>query len=174
MTSTKTRNQSPAVALRKMKRSVMKRANVIAINAHNAHNTSIEKIISFGASTGMREFLSIAMTIAWQEQKLGMEIYSMIGKLPRKSLPRIHTALKNKVNSTKPNYNYNLQSAKNFLAQAKIMIEVRNAGKENLEEIQQADNLYLALRQHENSHEFYANHSNPVETGAITEDDLVY
>ena len=126
-TPTKTRVQSPAVARRKMMRSVVKRANIIAKNAYNVHNSSIERIASHGAATSKNEFLSIAMTIAWKEQKTGQIIYSVAGKIPRKSMQTIHSALKAKIIQT--NAYINLTQDDRHHEQAKTMILARNAGK---------------------------------------------
>ena len=98
--TTSTRKQSPAVAQRKLVRAVMKRANAIARNAYNSHNTSTQRIAQFGAAVSMSEFLSESMKIAWAEVKTGSTIYQNVGKLPRKTLPRIHAALAKKVAET--------------------------------------------------------------------------
>jgi hypothetical protein len=125
--STKVRAQSPTVARRKMMRSVVKRANIIAKNAHNVHNSSIERIAEHGASTSKNEFLSIAMTIAWKEQKTGQTIYEVQGKIPRKSMQDIHKALKAKVIQT--NSDNSLTQSDRHHEQTRTMILARNAGK---------------------------------------------
>ena len=131
-TSIKTRNQSPAVARRKMMRSIVKRANVIAKNAYNIHNSSIERIAKYGAATSKNEFLSESMSIAWKEQKTGQVIYNVVGKIPRKSMQDIHKALKAKViqlNKT------DMLNPNSFFIQAQTMILARNAGKHSDEDI---------------------------------------
>ena len=115
--STKVRAQSPAVARRKMMRSIVKRANIIAKNAHNVHNSSIERIAEHGASTSKNEFLSEAMSIAWKEQKTGQIIYQVQGKIPRKSMQDIHSALKAKIIQT--NSDSNLTQADRHHEQAR-------------------------------------------------------
>jgi hypothetical protein len=125
--TTKTRNQSPAVARRKMMRSVVKRANIIAKNAYNVHNSSIERIAEFGAATSKNEFLSESMSIAWKEQKTGQTIYEMQGNIPRKSMQDIHKALKAKITQT--NADQTITQADRHHEQAKTMILARNAGK---------------------------------------------
>ena len=135
MTST-TRNQSPAVAKRKMIRAVMKRANAIAKNAYNAHNTSTKRIAQFGAATSMTEFLAEAMKIAWAEVKTGKTIYQNVGKLPRKTLPRIHAALAKKVVET--NADKALSQEDRHYIQAKTMLVAKSAGEVSQEELDYA------------------------------------
>lgn len=126
-TSTKTRNQSPLVAKRKMLRSIMNRANAIAKNAFNAHNTSVERIAMFGAATTMQEFVAVSMQIAWEEQRTGQTIYQNVGKLPRKTMPRIHAALAKKVAET--NLNLTMSEPQRFYVQAKTMLIAKAAGE---------------------------------------------
>ena len=125
--TTSTRKQSPAVAQRKLVRSVMKRANAIARNAYNAHNTSTQRIAQFGAAVSMSEFLSEAMKIAWVEAKTGETIYHNVGKLPRKTLPRIHAALAKKVAET--NADTTLSQEDRCFYQAKTMLIAKSAGE---------------------------------------------
>ena len=136
--STKVRTQSPAVARRKMMRSIVKRANIIAKNAHNVHNSSIERIAEHGASTSKNEFLSEAMSIAWKEQKTGQTIYAVQGKIPRKSMQDIHNALKAKIIQT--NADNTLTTADRNHEQARTMILARNAGKHEESEMELAFN----------------------------------
>ena len=126
MTST-TRNQSPAVAKRKMIRAVMKRANAIAKNAYNAHNTSTKRIAEHGAAVSMTEFVAEAMKIAWAEVKTGKTIYQNVGKPPRKTLPRIHAALAKKVAET--NADASLSQEDRHFYQAKTMLLAKSAGE---------------------------------------------
>ncbi len=142
MTST-TRNQSPAVAKRKMIRAVMKRANAIAKNAYNAHNTSTKRIAQFGAATSMTEFLAEAMKIAWAEVKTGKTIYQNVGKLPRKTLPRIHAALAKKV--AKTNADTTLSQADRHYIQAKTMLFTKSAGEVSQEELDMAESYAYNL-----------------------------
>ena len=130
--TTSTRKQSPAVAQRKLVRSVMKRANAIARNAYNAHNTSTQRIAQFGAAVSMSEFLSEAMKIAWVEAKTGETIYHNVGKLPRKTLPRIHAALAKKVAET--NADTTLSQEDRCFYQAKTMLIAKSAGEVSQEE----------------------------------------
>jgi hypothetical protein len=125
--ATKIRKQSPVVARRKMLRAVVKRANIIAKNAYNVHNTSIKRIASYGAAISKNEFLSEAMSIAWKEQKTGQTIYDVQGKIPRKSMQDIHNALSNKVKQT--NADPILTQEERHYEQARTMIFARNAGK---------------------------------------------
>ena len=135
MTST-TRNQSPAVAKRKLVRAVMKRANAIAKNAYNAHNTSTQRIAEHGAAVSMTEFLAEAMKIAWAEVKTGKTIYQNVGKLPRKTLPRIHAALAKKVVETSTDTTLS-QSDRHYI-QAKTMLIAKSAGEVSQEELDTA------------------------------------
>ena len=127
--ATKTRFQSPAVARRKMLRSVMKRANYIAKNAHNVHNSSIERVAKYGASTSPSEFLSMSISIAWKEQKTGAEIYKVVGKIPRKSIQTIHAALNAKMAELKADKLNTQNPAEYNFVLAKTLIFSRNAGK---------------------------------------------
>ena len=138
-TTAKTRNQSPVVARRKMMRSIVKRANVIAKNAYNVHNSSIDRIAAHGAATSKNEFLSIAMTIAWKEQKTGQEIYKIQGNIPRKSMQDIHKALKSKITQT--NKDTQLTKSDRYHEQARTMILARNAGKHDESDMQLAYNI---------------------------------
>ena len=146
MTST-TRNQSPAVAKRKMIRAVMKRANAIARNAYNAHNTSTKRIAQFGAATSMTEFVAEAMKIAWAEFKTGKTIYQNVGKLPRKTLPRIHAALAKKVVET--NADKALLQADRHYIQAKTMLIAKSAGEVSQEELDTAESYAYNLASNE-------------------------
>jgi len=146
MTST-TRNQSPAVAKRKMIRAVMKRANAIAKNAYNAHNTSTKRIAQFGAATSMTEFLAEAMKIAWAEVKTGKTIYQNVGKLPRKTLPRIHAALAKKV--AKTNADTTLSQADRHYIQAKTMLFTKSAGEVSQDELDTAESYAYNLASNE-------------------------
>ena len=128
-----TRNQSPAVAQRKLVRAVMKRANAIAKNAYNAHNTSTKRIAEHGAAVSMTEFVAEAMKIAWAEVKTGKTIYQNVGKLPRKTLPRIHAALAKKVAET--NANTAMSQEDRHYIQAKTMLIAKSAGEVSQEEI---------------------------------------
>lgn len=123
----KTRNQSPLVAKRKMLRAIMNRANAIAKNAYNAHNTSVTRIAQFGAATTMQEFVAVSMQIAWEEQRSGKTIYQNVGKLPRKTLPRIHAALAKKVAET--NADSDLSQEDRYFIQAKTMLIAKAAGE---------------------------------------------
>jgi hypothetical protein len=130
--STKVRVQSPAVARRKMMRSVVKRANIIAKNAYNIHNSSIQRIAEFGAATSKNEFLSESMSIAWKEQKTGKTIYNVVGKIPRKSMQDIHKALKAKITQLSQT---DMSTQNSFFIQAQTMILARNAGKHSDEDM---------------------------------------
>jgi hypothetical protein len=141
-TSTKSRNQSPAVAQRKMLRSIMNRANAIAKNAYNAHNTSLERIATFGAATTMQEFIAVSMQLAWEESRTGQTLYTMVGKLPRKTMPRIHSALAMKVTQT--NADTFMSQSQRFYIQAKTMLIAKTAGDPSQEEIKQAYNIAYA------------------------------
>lgn len=125
--TTSTRKQSPAVAKRKMIRAVMNRANQIARNAYNAHNTSTQRIAQFGAAVSMTEFLTESMKIAWAEVKTGTTIYENVGKLPRKTLPRIHAALAKKVEET--NADDSLTQEDRHFYQAKTMLLAKSSGE---------------------------------------------
>ncbi len=146
MTST-TRNLSPAVAKRIMIRAVMKRANAIAKNAYNAHNTSTKRIAQFGAATSMTEFLAEAMKIAWAEVKTGKTIYQNVGKLPRKTLPRIHAALAKKV--AKTNADTTLSQADRHYIQAKTMLFTKSAGEVSQDELDTAESYAYNLASNE-------------------------
>ena len=146
MTST-TRNQSPAVAKRKMIRAVMKRANQIARNAYNAHNTSTKRIAKHGAAVSMTEFVAEAMKIAWAEVKTGKTIYQNVGKLPRKTLPRIHAALAKKVAET--NADKALSQEDRHYIQAKTMLVAKSAGEVSQEELDMAESYAYNLASNE-------------------------
>ncbi len=145
--TTSTRNQSPTVAKRKMIRAVMKRANAIARNAYNAHNTSTKRIAQFGAATSMTEFVAEAMKIAWAEFKTGKTIYQNVGKLPRKTLPRIHAALAKKVVET--NADKALLQADRHYIQAKTMLIAKSAGEVSQEELDTAESYAYNLASNE-------------------------
>jgi len=134
----KTRNQSPIVARKKMLRSVMKRASIIAKNAYNVHNTSIERIAAFGAAKSVTEFNREALLLSWAEYRAGKEIYQVEGKIPRKSMQTIHTALALKVTQT--NADSTLSQEERHYEQAKTMILSRNAGKYDESEMELAYN----------------------------------
>jgi len=139
----KTRNQSPIVARKKMLRSVMKRASIIAKNAYNVHNTSIERIAAFGAAKSVTEFNREALSLAWAEYRAGKEIYHVEGKIPRKSMQTIHTALARKIIQT--NADTSLTQADRHYEQAKTMILSRNAGKYDEAEMYLANDIALNL-----------------------------
>ncbi len=145
--TTSTRNQSPTVAKRKMIRAVMKRANAIARNAYNAHNTSTKRIAQFGAATSMTEFVAEAMKIAWAEFKTGKTIYQNVGKLPRKTLPRIHAALAKKVVET--NADKALLQADRHYIQAKTMLIAKSAGEVSQEKLDTAESYAYNLASNE-------------------------
>ena len=145
--TTSTRKQSPAVAQRKLVRSVMKRANAIARNAYNAHNTSTQRIAQFGAAVSMSEFLSEAMKIAWVEAKTGETIYHNVGKLPRKTLPRIHAALAKKVAET--NADTTISQEDRCFYQAKTMLIAKSAGEVSQEELDMAESYAYNLASNE-------------------------
>ncbi len=132
----KARNQSPLVAKRKMLRSVMKRANAIAKNALNTHNTSIQRIGEHGASASVKEFLPMAIQMAWKEQRTGQTVYEMTQGLPRKTMPQINQALALKVAQT--NADSDLTQADRHYYQAKTMLLVRSAGEPTEDELNQA------------------------------------
>ena len=134
--TTKTRNQSPLVAKRKMLRAVMKRANAIAKNAMNAHNTSIARIAQFGGSVSVKEFLPMAIRMAWVEQKTGVTQYDMVQGLPRKTMPRINEAVALKVAQT--NVDTELTQADRHFIQAKTMLIAKSAGEPTEQELQEA------------------------------------
>ena len=135
----KIRHQSPAVARRKMLRSVMKRASIIAKNAYNVHNTSIERIAAFGAAKSVTEFNRESLSLAWAEYRAGKEIYQVEGKIPRKSMQTIHAALALKVTQT--NADSSLSQEERHYEQAKTMILSRNAGKYDEYEMILANNI---------------------------------
>ena len=146
--TTSTRKQSPAVAQRKLVRAVMKRANAIARNAYNAHNTSTQRVAEHGAAVSMSEFLSEAMKIAWVEVKTGSTIYQNVGKLPRKTLPRIHAALSKKVAET--NADTTLSQEDRHYIQAKTMLIAKSAGEVSQEDLDTAKSYAYNLASNEN------------------------
>ena len=143
-----TRNQSPLVARRKMLRAIMKRANAIAKNAYNAHNTSVKRIGLFGAATSMQEFVAVAMQISWEEQRTGNTIYENVGKLPRKTMPRIHAALTKKVSET--NQDDTLSQEDRHYIQAKTMLIAKAAGEPSQDDIQLAKETAYGFASDEN------------------------
>jgi len=115
----KERNRNPLVARRIKIRKVMNRAHAIAKNAHNTLISDPSRIASIGASYSAKDFFQESLKLAWKEQKLGTELYSLNGSLPRKVLPRIEEQLQSFMNTFNPdNYtagDYNFSLAKTSL-----------------------------------------------------------
>ena len=95
-TTTRTYTRNAAVARKIQSRSVMNRAWEICRNAHNAHNADWKKVVDHGVSLKMSDFFPMAIRIAWLEEKSGEVIYEKVGKLPKKSMKRIHAELADK------------------------------------------------------------------------------
>jgi hypothetical protein len=130
----KERNRNPLVARRIKIRKVMNRAHAIAKNAHNTLISNSSRIAIIGASYSAKDFFQESLKLAWKEQKLGTELYSLNGSLPRKVLPRIEESLQIFMDTFNPDnykteqYNFNL---------AKTALIARYDDKTNPDEIYQ-------------------------------------
>ena len=96
MTTTRKYTRNSAVARKIQSRSVMNRAWEIAKNAHNAHNANWKRVVDHGVALKASDFFQAAIRIAWMEEKSGEVIYEKVGKLPKKSMKRIHSELAQK------------------------------------------------------------------------------
>ena len=92
-TTTRKYTRNSAVARKIQSRSVMNRAWEIAKNAHNAHNSNWKRVVDHGVALKASDFFQAAIRIAWMEEKSGEVIYEKVGKLPKKSMKRIHSEL---------------------------------------------------------------------------------
>ena len=92
-TTTRKYTRNSAVARKIQSRSVMNRAWEIAKNAHNAHNSNWKRVVDHGVALKASDFFQAAIRIAWMEEKSGEVIYEKVGKLPKKSMKRIHADL---------------------------------------------------------------------------------
>jgi hypothetical protein len=115
----KERNRNPLVAKKMLARKVMNRAHAIAKNAHNTLIADASRIAVIGASYSAKDFFQESLKLAWKEQKLGIELYSLNGSLPRKVLPRIELSIQAMMDSHNvANYDvkdYNFMLAKTSL-----------------------------------------------------------
>lgn len=91
MTRQYTRNA--AVARKIQARKVMTRAWEISKNAHNAHNANWMRVVDHGVSLTETDFFSTSLKLAWVEELSGETLYAKVGKLPKKSMQRIHSEL---------------------------------------------------------------------------------
>jgi hypothetical protein len=94
MTRQYTRNA--AVARKIQARKVMTRAWEISKNAHNAHNANWMRVVDYGVSLNATDFFTSALKLAWVEELSNKLVYSKVSKLPKKSMQRIHSELRNK------------------------------------------------------------------------------
>ena len=118
----KVRNRDPKVAKKMKDRRVMNRAWEIAKNSYNAHNASAETVAKLGAAKSSSDFFVSSLQLAWKEEKTNTKIYEKIGSLPRKVLPRIHSELREMIES---NITEDLSKEESNYELAKSALEAR-------------------------------------------------